>query len=88
VFFTAHPEARLRHEVAEGQRLRQPIGLPQHMRLNFTKNELNRGIVIDNVVIQHQEQPAPTDLIVSHVAQHQRGSTHIHAVAPRMKALD
>ena len=86
MLFSADPLARLRHEVAERQRRRQPVGLAQKMRLDLFQQQLERGVVERQMVGEQQQQPAVVGRIVGDLGAHQWRSAHVEAVMARVEA--
>ena len=82
----AHPQARLRHEVAERQWRRKPVFLAQKMRSRLIHQDFQRGMVQRQMVHQQKQQPALLGGVASKEAAHQRRVAHIEPVLARIEA--
>ena len=54
-----HPQPRLRHEIPERQRRRQPVPLPGQQRRDLPQHHLQAGVVQHQVMDLQQRQPPP-----------------------------
>ena len=86
VLLPAHPQARLRHVVAERQRRRQLRLAAQQVRRDLLPQHLQRLVVARQVVREHQQQPPATRAVLGDARPQQRRPPQVHPVLPGVVA--
>ena len=82
VLFPAHPQACLRHVVAERQRRRQLRLAAQQVRRDLLPQHLQRLVVGRKVVRKDQQQPPATRAVLGNARPQQRRPPQVHPVPP------